>query len=77
LSCPFLRDLDLGGAGGVLVHVEAREPNLAEIECAVRTVWRAIGDETVIIVGDAADPRLGDTMRVTLTGTRLPHRRRS
>lgn len=72
LASPFLRDFDLARVGGVFVHVAAREPDLLEIERAARTVWRAIGNETAIIVGDATDASLGDTMRVTLIGTGLP-----
>jgi cell division protein FtsZ len=77
LTSPFLRDLDLAGVGGVFVHVAARKPDLVEIDRAATTVWRAFKDGTPIIVGDAADPHLGDTMRITLVAAGLPPRRES
>jgi cell division protein FtsZ len=65
-SCPFLRDLDLTGAAGVFAQVAAGTLGTGEIERVARTLWRAIGDDVAMIVGDAADQHLGDTLRVTL-----------
>jgi cell division protein FtsZ len=75
LACPFLGSANLARANGVLVRIAAGEPSRSEIESASRAVWRAIGGDTPVIVGDAAEPDLGTRMRVTLvTVGRRPRR---
>lgn len=66
LACPFLEPANLARAGGVLVQVAASEPSPSEIARTSRTIWRAIGNDTPVIVADVSEPAMGDTMRVTL-----------
>lgn len=66
LSSPFLRDFDLPAAAGVFAQVAAMAPSRGEIERVASALWRAIGDDAAMIVGDVADQDLGGTLRVTL-----------
>jgi cell division protein FtsZ len=77
LSCPFLQDLDVTRPGGVFAEVAAADPRPDEIERVTESLGRAVGDGVAMIVGDAAQPHLADTMRVTLVATEPSLRGRS
>ena len=72
VSCPLLEDIDLSGAGGILVNITAG-PELSRDEFAA--VGEAIGslatDDALMVIGTALDESLEDEMRVTVVATGL------
>ena len=72
IHCPLLEDVDLAGAGGVLVNITAG-PGLtvSEFEDVGNRVREFASDEAIIVVGTAIDEEMGDRMRVTVVITGL------
>ncbi len=72
ISSPFLEDVDLQGARGVLVNITANPKTLilSEFEEAMQVVHAIAAEkEARIIAGAAFDETMGDEIRVTVVAT--------
>ena len=72
INCPLLEDINLSGAGGILVNVAAG-PDLGMDEFA--TVGEAIGrfaaPDALVVMGTALDENIKEDVRVTVVATGL------
>lgn len=71
ISCPFLEDIDLSGAGGVLVNITAgSDMAIGEFEVVGDTIRTVTSEDATVVVGTVVDPDM-DGMRVTVVVTGL------
>ncbi len=72
IASPLLEDIDLSGAGGVLVNITAG-PNVSigEFEDVGEVVKSFASDEATVVVGTVIDPSMSDDLRVTVVVTGL------
>ncbi len=72
IASPLLEDIDLSGAGGVLVNITAG-PNVSigEFEDVGEVVRSFASDEATVVVGTVIDPSMSDDLRVTVVVTGL------
>ncbi len=75
ISSPFLEDVDLHGARGVLVNITAHPESLGmlEFEEAMQVIHAIASEKDArIIAGAAFDESIGDEVRVTVVATGFP-----
>lgn len=71
LSSPLLDNVDISGAGGVLLNITASEDSLTMEEVSIigEYVNNAVGDKARIIFGQVYDDTMGDKLSVTVIAT--------
>jgi cell division protein FtsZ len=72
ISSPLLEDVDLSGAGGVLVNITAG-PNMSigEFESVGEVIKTFTSEDATVVVGTVIDPEMTDNLRVTVVVTGL------
>lgn len=77
ISSPLLEDVDLSGAGGVLVNITAG-PNLSigEFEEVGNVIRSFTSEDATVVVGTVIDPVLDDELKVTVVVTGLGRNRK-
>jgi len=73
ISCPLLDDINLQGAGGILVNVTAAEIGISEFDEVGNIVFDFASEDAVIKIGTAVDETLGDEIKVTVVATGMGH----
>lgn len=72
ISSPLLEDVDLTGAGGVLVNITAgSEMSIGEFEEVGEVVRSFTSEDATVVVGTVIDPEMTDELRVTVVVTGL------
>lgn len=72
ISSPLLDDINLSGAGGVLVNITAgNNLSIGEFEEVGEVVRGFTSDNATVVVGTVIDPALTDELRVTVVATGL------
>ncbi|MEE9493305.1 MAG: cell division protein FtsZ [Gammaproteobacteria bacterium] len=72
INCPFLEDIDLMGAHGILVNVTAGlDLSIGEFEEVGNTIKEFASESATVVVGTVIDPDMQDEMRVTVVATGL------
>ena len=72
VSSPLLEDVNLAGAGGILVNVTAGlDMSIGEFEEVGSTVKQFAADDATVVVGTVIDPELEGEIRVTVVATGL------
>jgi cell division protein FtsZ len=72
VSSPLLEDVNLAGAGGILVNVTAGlDLSIGEFEEVGSTVKQFAADDATVVVGTVIDPELEGEIRVTVVATGL------
>lgn len=70
ISSPLLEDIDLSGAGGVLVNITAGfDLRLDEFETVGNTIRAFASDNATVVIGTSLDPEMSDELRVTVVAT--------
>ena len=72
INCPLLEDVNLSGAGGILVNVAAG-PDLGMDEFAMvgDAIGRFAAPDALVVMGTALDEAIEDDVRVTVVATGL------
>ncbi len=72
ISSPLLEDVDLSGAGGVLVNITAGpDMSIGEFEEVGDVVKSFTSEDAVVVLGTVIDPSMADELRVTVVVTGL------
>ena len=72
IASPLLEDVNLSGAGGILVNVTAgMNLSIGEFEEVGNTVKGFSSENATVVVGTVIDPEMGDELRVTVVATGL------
>ncbi|HEB62926.1 MAG TPA: cell division protein FtsZ, partial [Gammaproteobacteria bacterium] len=72
MSCPFLEDVNLSGARGMLVNITAGlDMSMGEFEEIGNTARGLASDGATVIVGTVFEADMGDELRVTIVATGL------
>ena len=72
ISSPLLEDVDLSGAGGVLVNITAGpDMSIGEFEEVGDVVKSFTSEDAVVVLGTVIDPNMADELRVTVVVTGL------
>ena len=72
ISSPLLEDIDLSGAGGVLVNITAGpDISIGEFEDVGEVIKSFTSEEASVVVGTVIDPNMNDDLRVTVVVTGL------
>jgi cell division protein FtsZ len=72
ISSPLLEDVDLSGAGGVLVNITAGpDMSIGEFEEVGEVVKSFTSEDAVVVLGTVIDPNMADELRVTVVVTGL------
>lgn len=72
ISSPLLEDVDLSGAGGVLVNITAGpDMSIGEFEEIGEVVKSFTSENATVVVGTVIDPNMNDELRVTVVVTGL------
>lgn len=72
ISSPLLEDVDLSGAGGVLVNITAGpDMSIGEFEEVGEVVKSFTSEDATVVVGTVIDPTMTDDLRVTVVVTGL------
>ncbi|MCU0974833.1 MAG: cell division protein FtsZ [Steroidobacteraceae bacterium] len=72
VSSPLLEDVNLAGAGGILVNVTAGlDLSIGEFEEVGSTVKQFAAEDATVVVGTVIDPELEGEIRVTVVATGL------
>ncbi len=72
IASPLLEDVDLQGAGGILVNVTAGlDMSIGEFEEVGNTIKEFASENATVVVGTVIDPEMGDELRVTVVATGL------
>jgi len=72
ISSPLLEDVDLSGAGGVLVNITAGpDMSIGEFEEVGDVVRSFTSEDATVVVGTVIDPNMTDELRVTVVVTGL------
>ncbi len=70
ISSPLLENISIAGAKGVLINVTGGpDMTLFDVNDATSRIYDAAGADANIIVGAVIDPKLKDTIRVTVIAT--------
>ena len=70
ISHPLLEDINIDGAGGVLMNItSSSDITMEEMTEASERIYNEVGDEADIIWGAVIDDEMGDEMRVTVIAT--------
>ncbi len=76
ISSPFLEDVDISGARGVLVNVTAGlDLEIGEFDAVGQIIQEYASDDATVVVGTAIDPDMDDALRVTIVATGIGNRR--
>jgi cell division protein FtsZ len=71
-SSPLLEDVNLSGANGILVNVTAGENlSIGEYQEVGNTVKEYACENATVVVGTVIDPKMKDSIRVTVVATGL------
>ena len=72
IASPLLEDVNLSGAGGILVNVTAgMNLSIGEFEEVGNTVKEFSSENATVVVGTVIDPEMADDLRVTVVATGL------
>jgi len=72
ISSPLLEDVDLSGAGGVLVNITAGpDMSIGEFEEVGEVIRSFTSEDAIVVVGTVIDPNMADELRVTVVITGL------
>jgi cell division protein FtsZ len=72
IASPLLEDVDLQGAGGILVNVTAGlDMSIGEFEEVGNTIKEFASENATVVVGTVIDPEMSDELRVTVVATGL------
>jgi len=72
IASPLLEDVNLSGAGGILVNVTAgMNLSIGEFEEVGNTVKEFSSENATVVVGTVIDPDMADDLRVTVVATGL------
>lgn len=72
ISSPLLEDVDLSGAGGVLVNITGgMDMSIGEFEEVGEVIKAFTSEDATVVVGTVIDPNMSDTLRVTVVVTGL------
>lgn len=72
ISSPLLEDVDLSGAGGVLVNITAGpDMSIGEFEEVGEVIRSFTSEDATVVVGTVIDPNISETLRVTVVVTGL------
>ncbi|MGK2941438.1 MAG: cell division protein FtsZ [Immundisolibacter sp.] len=72
ISSPFLEDINLSGARGILVNITAGlDMSIGEFEEVGNVVRELASPDACVVIGTVIDPELSDLMRVTVVATGL------
>ena len=72
VSSPLLENIDLIGAGGVLVNITAGlDMSIGEFEVVGQVVKSLCSDDATVVIGTVIDPTMKEEMRVTVVLTGL------
>lgn len=72
ISSPLLEDVDLSGAGGVLVNITAGpDMSIGEFEEVGEVIRSFTSEDATVVVGTVIDPDISETLRVTVVVTGL------
>ena len=73
INCPFLEDIDLSGASGILVNITAGGAGvgLREYQAVGKAVEALTTEDALKVIGTAVDEAVGDELRVTVVATGL------
>jgi len=72
ICSPLLEDVDLTGAGGVLVNITAgQNMSIGEFEEVGEVIKSFTSEDATVVVGTVIDPTLADDLRVTVVVTGL------
>jgi cell division protein FtsZ len=72
VSSPLLEDINLSGAGGILVNVTAGlDLAIGEFEEVGRIVKEFASENATVVVGTVIDPEMSNEIRVTVVATGL------
>ncbi|MDP6122530.1 MAG: cell division protein FtsZ [Arenicellales bacterium] len=70
ISSPLLDDVDISGAGGILVNITAGlDMAVGELEEVGNIVREYAHEDATVITGAALDPEMEDALRVTIVAT--------
>jgi cell division protein FtsZ len=73
IASPLLDEVSLTGAAGILVNITGGSGmSLEEVGEAVEVIHEASGEDAEIIFGAVHDPRMRDSIRVTVVAAGLP-----
>ncbi|MCH6572456.1 MAG: cell division protein FtsZ [Gammaproteobacteria bacterium] len=71
-SSPLLEDVNLAGANGILVNVTAGENlSIGEFQEVGNTVKEYASENATVVIGTVIDPKMKDSIRVTVVATGL------
>lgn len=69
---PLLEDVDLNGAGGILINITAGpDMTMGEFEIVGNTIKSFTSENAVVVVGTVIDPEMVDQIKVTVVVTGL------
>lgn len=72
ISSPLLEDVDLSGAGGVLVNITGGlDMSIGEFEEVGEVIRSFTSPDATVVVGTVIDPEMGENLRVTVVVTGL------
>lgn len=72
ISSPLLEDVNLVGAGGVLVNITAgMDMSIGEFEEVGEVIKSFTSEDATVVVGTVIDPEMSDELRVTVVVTGL------
>ncbi len=72
VASPLLEDVDLTGAGGILVNITAGpDMSIGEFEAVGEVIRDFAAESATVVVGTVIDPTMTDELRVTLVVTGL------
>ncbi len=72
VSSPFLEDINLAGARGILINITAgMEMSIGEFEEVGNVVREFASEDATVVIGTSLDPEANGEMRVTVVATGL------
>ena len=71
VTSPFLEDVNIAGARGILVNITAADITLEEFTQVGSVIEEIASPEALVKIGAVFDPTLGDSLRVTVVATGL------
>ncbi len=72
MSCPFLEDINLSGARGMLINITAgMDMSMGEFDEIGNAARELASSDATVVVGTVIDPEMSDELRVTIVATGL------
>ena len=72
MRCPLLEDVNLSGAGGILVNITASSDlGMQEFHSVGESIGEFASENALVVMGTALDEAVGDEIRVTVVATGL------